>query len=91
MSGLRFNESDMNGSNEFPGSKVEKPIARAIIAIPDENAAECFGGEFVHVAVLQAEVEGATEYLNVKFLTSVRKEERVEIAAFLDGSARSQM
>jgi hypothetical protein len=91
MSGLRFNESDMDGSNEFPGSEVDKPIAQAIIAIPDENAAECFGGEFVHVAVLQAEGEGATEYLNVKFLTFVRTEERVEITAFLDGSPSIQM
>jgi hypothetical protein len=51
MSGLRFNERDMNCSNEFLGSEVEKLVAQAIIALPDEHASECFGGEFVSVAV----------------------------------------
>jgi hypothetical protein len=65
MSGLRFNENDMDGPNEFAGSEVEKPIAGAIIAIPDEHAPECFGGEFVHVAVIPADVGLAAENLNV--------------------------
>jgi hypothetical protein len=40
----RFNEGDMDGAIEFPPSEVEKPLTRAIIAIPDEHAEECFGG-----------------------------------------------
>jgi hypothetical protein len=43
MSGLRFNENDMDGPNEFAGGEVGKPIAQAIIAIPDEHASERFG------------------------------------------------
>jgi hypothetical protein len=42
----------MDCAKEFPGSEVEKPIAQAIIAISDEDAAERFGGQFVHVAIL---------------------------------------
>jgi hypothetical protein len=43
MSGLRFDESNMNSTKDFPGSEVEKPLAVAIIAITDEHAAE-YGG-----------------------------------------------
>jgi hypothetical protein len=53
MSGLRFNKSDMDdGPNKFAGSEVENIVARAIIAIFGEHAAKCFGGEYVHIAVL---------------------------------------
>jgi hypothetical protein len=65
MRGLRFNEGDMDRANEFPGSEVEKPETRAIIAISNEYAPERFGGQFVHVAILQAEVDCAAEDLNV--------------------------
>jgi cobalamin-dependent methionine synthase I len=36
---LGFNESDMDGPNEFAGGEVENPIARAIIAVSNEHAA----------------------------------------------------
>jgi hypothetical protein len=61
MSGLRFNESDI----EFAGGEVEKLVARAIIVVTDEHAAECFGGEFVHVAILHAEVGRAAEDIDM--------------------------
>jgi hypothetical protein len=61
--GLRFNESDMDGSHEFAGGEVEKLVARTIIVVPDEHAWEGHGGEFVPVAVLHAEVGRATAYL----------------------------
>jgi hypothetical protein len=52
MSGLRFNASVMDCPNKFAGGEVEKPIAWTIIALPDEHAAKCFGGEFGPVLVL---------------------------------------
>jgi hypothetical protein len=54
MRGLGFNERDMDGPNEFAGGKVESIESRGIIAVPHKHAAKRFGGEFVHVAVLQA-------------------------------------
>jgi hypothetical protein len=65
VSGLRLNEGNMDGANEFPGGEVEKPVARAIIAIANEHAAEGFGRKFVAIAILQTEVSRATKDLNV--------------------------
>jgi hypothetical protein len=66
MIGLRLNECDIDVSNQFAGGEVEKRVARAIIAIPDEHATEYFGEEFVLIAVLHAEVVGrAAEHLDM--------------------------
>jgi hypothetical protein len=40
--GMRFNERDMDGPNEFSSGEVENIVARAIIAIPNEHAKERF-------------------------------------------------
>jgi hypothetical protein len=55
--------------NEFPASEVEKPVDGAFIAILDEHATECFGGEFVFVMVLEAGVGCAAKYLNMSEVT----------------------
>jgi hypothetical protein len=39
---LGFNENDMDGPNEFDGGKVENPVARVIIEVSNEHAAERF-------------------------------------------------
>jgi hypothetical protein len=65
MRGLRFDEGNMDCANEFPGSEAEKPLAWAIIAVSNEHSAKRFGRQFVPIAILQAEVCCAAEYLNV--------------------------
>jgi hypothetical protein len=65
VSGLRLNEGNMDSANEFPRGEVEKPVARAIIVISNEHAAEGFGRQFVPIAILQTEVSRATDDLHV--------------------------
>jgi hypothetical protein len=43
MCRLGFNERDMDGANELAGGKVENPISRAIIELPNEHATKRFG------------------------------------------------
>jgi hypothetical protein len=43
MRGLGLDERDVDGANGFAGGKVENPVFRAIIAIPNEHAAKRFG------------------------------------------------
>jgi hypothetical protein len=40
MRRLGFKESEMDGPNEFAGGKVDDLVARAIIAISNEHAAQ---------------------------------------------------
>jgi hypothetical protein len=37
---LGFNECDMDCANEFAGGKIENPVSRAIIAVPNEHVAK---------------------------------------------------
>jgi hypothetical protein len=53
----------MDGPNKFAGGEVENSVARAMIAVPDEQAPKCIMGEFVHEAVFQAEVSRASKIL----------------------------
>jgi hypothetical protein len=46
----------MDGANEFAGGKIKNQVSRAEISVPNEHAAQRLGCEFVHVAVLEAEV-----------------------------------
>jgi hypothetical protein len=52
MRGSGLNELDVDGTDELPGGKVQNPIARTVVAVPDEHATKGFWGELIHVAVL---------------------------------------
>jgi hypothetical protein len=43
MCGLGLNERDLDGANEFSGGKVEYPIPRTIIVLPNEHVAKRIG------------------------------------------------
>jgi hypothetical protein len=39
MRGLGMNKRDVDGAHEFAGGKIENPISRAIVVIPNKYAA----------------------------------------------------
>jgi hypothetical protein len=62
---IGLNKRDVDGADELPSGKIHNPIARTVVAIPDEHAAKGFMGELLPTTIFQAEVEIAPEDFEV--------------------------